>query len=140
MDTTKNQRSHCGISCALDVLGDKWTLIVVRDIELLHKKTFKEFVASSERVATNILADRLKKLENYGLIAKKKAPNSLKVNHYSLTEKGLSLIPLLLELQSWAYDCLENATGKITQSIAASYQNDKNQTVQQVRENYLKSL
>jgi len=57
-----------------------------------------------------------------------------------LTEKGLSLIPLLLELQSWAHDCLENATGKITQSIAASYQNDKNQTVQQVRENYLKSL
>ncbi len=47
MDISKNQRSHCGISCALDVLGDKWTLIVVRDIVLLHKKTFKEFVASS---------------------------------------------------------------------------------------------
>ena len=140
METKKTNRSHCGVSCALDVLGDKWSLLIVRDMVLLHKKTFKEFVASTERIATNILADRLKKLQNHDLIAKKKAPNSLKVNYYSLTEKGLSLIPLLLELQSWAYDYLENATGKITKSLASSYQNDKNQTVQQVRKNYLKSL
>jgi DNA-binding HxlR family transcriptional regulator len=70
MDTNQTNRSHCGISCALDALGDKWSLLIVRDIVLLHKKTFKEFVASSERIATNILADRLKKLETHGLITK----------------------------------------------------------------------
>jgi DNA-binding HxlR family transcriptional regulator len=140
MDTNQTNRSHCGISCALDTLGDKWSLLIVRDIVLLHKKTFKEFVASSERIATNILADRLKKLETHGLITKRKAPNSLKVNHYSLTEKGLSLIPLLLELQSWAYDNLENATGKITKTISESYHKNKTQTVHEVKKNYLESL
>lgn len=140
MNPIKKNRSHCGISCALDVLGDKWSLLIVRDIAILHKKTFKEFAASSEHIATNILADRLKKLEAHGVINKNKAPNNLKVNHYSLTEKGLGLIPVLLELMSWSYDHLKQANGEVTKELYSSYQKDKASTIEGVRKEYLEHI
>ena len=75
-------RSNCPVSCALDVLGDKWTLIIVRDMLLFGKETFKDFSESSEGIATNILSSRLKSLEEFGIATKHKSPTNKKVNIY----------------------------------------------------------
>lgn len=140
MDITNIYRSDCGISCALDVIGDKWSLLIIRDIVIFHKRMFKEFVASSEHIATNILADRLKKLEKQGLIKKKKAPNNLKVNHYSLTDKGLDLVPLLLELQKWSDVYIENATDETIKKLSEENQNNLNKTRTFISKRYLKTI
>jgi len=137
MNTSTTHRSHCGVSCALDILGDKWSLLIVRDIVFLHKKTFKDFVASHEHIATNILADRLKKLEANGILLKKKAPHNHKVNYYSLTEKGVALLPILLELISWSHDHLDNTFGKKTRELYSSFQKDKKKTEKKIRKQYV---
>ena len=95
-----HNRSKCPIACTLDILGDKWTLIVIRDL-LSGKKRYKEFTESPEHIPTNILAERLKRLEAYGLIDKRHPnPNSRWVEYY-LTEKGEGLIPMLQEMCKW---------------------------------------
>lgn len=95
------RRSDCPISYFLDFLGDKWTLLVVRDLMFKGKRRYGEFLASSEGVATNILADRLAKLEAAGIITKSDDPEGRTKNLYALTEKGLDLTPVMLELVAW---------------------------------------
>ena len=73
-------RSNCPVSCALDILGDKWTLLLVRDMLLFGKETFKDFSESTEGIATNILSSRLKNLEEFGLETKHKSATNKKVN------------------------------------------------------------
>jgi len=98
----KQARSHCPINYALEIFGDKWTLLIVRDIVYSGKKTHGEFLKSDEHIATNILADRLKHLECQGITTKTIDPNDKRREIFALTEKGLALIPLLLDLQSWS--------------------------------------
>ena len=95
-------RCDCPITSALDVLGDKWMLVLVKLMLLEGKQTFKQFLESDEGVATNILATKLKLLEAAGIVSKTKAPHSKKQNDYILTEKGLSLTPVIIELAAWA--------------------------------------
>lgn len=97
----KEFRSGCPISSALDVVGDKWSLLIIRDMLLKHKKTFKEISDSDERIAPSILSARLKLLESYKLIFKTKVPDNKKENIYLLTEKGIRLAPIIIEFSLW---------------------------------------
>ena len=96
-------RCNCPVTSALDIVGDKWTLVVIKLMLIEHKKTFKEFSESDESIAPSILSNRLKSLEKMGFIVKQKLPDNQKTNHYFLTEKGLSLTPLIIELALWSH-------------------------------------
>jgi DNA-binding HxlR family transcriptional regulator len=95
-------RCDCPVTSALDVLGDKWMLVIVKLMLLEHCQTFKEFVESEEAIATNILSTKLKLLEEAELVKKSKLPNNKKTNLYHLTEKGMALIPVITELIVWS--------------------------------------
>lgn len=94
------RRSPCPIACTLDVLGDKWTLLVVRDL-VLGRSHFKEFLASPEGIATNVLSERLRRLAAHGLIEQRPAEGPVGRPHYALTEKGKALAPILREMKRW---------------------------------------
>ncbi len=95
-------RCNCPFTSALDVLGDKWILVIVKQMLIEGKETFKDFTESEEAIATNILSAKLKFLEEVGLILKTQRPDNRKTNLYLLTEKGLSLTPILVELATWS--------------------------------------
>ena len=97
----KEFRSGCPISSTLDVVGDKWSLLIIRDMLVKHKKTFKEISNSDEKIAPSILSARLKLLESYKLIFKTKVPDNKKENIYLLTEKGIRLTPIIIEFSLW---------------------------------------
>ncbi len=104
-DMTKKQRQHetgCPIAFALDIFGDRWTLLILREIMIKGKKTYKDFLSIEEEIATNILADRLKLLENEGILNKQQDPQNRRSNIYSLTEKGFDLAPVLVEIIQWS--------------------------------------
>ena len=94
------ERSFCPVACALDDLGDKWTLLIIRDL-LLGKKRYQEFLVSPEHIATNILADRLKKLESAGFITQVTYQQKPVRYQYVLTQKGKDLKPVLQALVDW---------------------------------------
>ncbi|WP_238474566.1 helix-turn-helix domain-containing protein [Maribacter algarum] len=98
----KKFRSSCLIASCLDLIGDKWSLLIIRDMLMHHKKTFKEFVASDEGIASNLLSSRLKMLESLHIITKRKLPANKKENIYLLTEKGMDLAPMILEIVRWS--------------------------------------
>ncbi len=95
-------RSTCMIASALDLIGDKWSILIIRDMLLGQKTTFKEFVACEEKVATNLLSSRLKLLESIGVITKDKLKTNRKENIYLLTEKGIDMAPIIMELVIWS--------------------------------------
>ena len=97
----KEFRSGCPISSTLDVVGDKWSLLIIRDMLIKHKRTFKEISDSDERIVPSILSSRLRLLASYKLIFKTKAPDNKKENIYLLTEKGISLAPIIIEFSLW---------------------------------------
>jgi DNA-binding HxlR family transcriptional regulator len=94
-------RSGCPVSVSLEVFGDRWSLLIVRDLMIRGYRTFKEFEESGEGVATNILADRLEKLESTGIITTEVDEADRRRVNYRLTPKGIDLVPVLLELLIW---------------------------------------
>jgi DNA-binding HxlR family transcriptional regulator len=104
MTTSQNKqlRSDCPVNYLVEALGDKWSLLILRDMVFWGKKTYSEFLQSKERIATNILADRLQKLEQAGILAKTANPADGRGDVYTVTEKGLGLIPLLLDTVVWS--------------------------------------
>lgn len=100
VNKTDFERSCCPIACALDHLGDKWTLLIIRDL-FLGKRRYHEFMASPERIATNILADRLKKLEAAGFVLQQAYQQKPVRYDYQLTQKGEDLRPVLEALVAW---------------------------------------
>lgn len=97
-----NFRSSCPIASALDVIGDKWILVIVKQMLFDRKQTFKEFIESDEGIATNILTIKLKLLVKLKIVKKSKLPNNKKSIYYNLTDKGLSLATVLIELALWS--------------------------------------
>jgi DNA-binding HxlR family transcriptional regulator len=95
------RRSNCPISTALDTVGDKWSLLILRDLMFTDKRTYSEFQASEEHIATNILATRLATLEANDIISKSPDPDNGRRSIYSLTEKGIDLLPVIVELNHW---------------------------------------
>ena len=98
---TKARRSKCPVSFALDIFGDKWTLLVLRDLIIWKKSTFQELKNSSEGIASNILTDRLKRLVAYGVISRENDPEDGRRIIYRVTERGADLVPALLEIGAW---------------------------------------
>ena len=96
------QRSGCPISCSLDVWGDKWTLLIIRDLMNENGRTYGDFLKSAEGIATNILAARLQVLEENQLIVKLAHPDSKAKVLYKLTQKGIDLLPIMIEINLWA--------------------------------------
>lgn len=102
---TKNDKlrtSGCPIAYGLDMFGDRWTLLVIRDMLLNGKQTYGEFLEAGEGISTNILADRLKHLEASGIIERSPDPENWRKVLYTLTEKGRDLAPVILEILAWS--------------------------------------
>ena len=95
-------RSGCPINLALEVFGDKWTLIIIRDIMFEGKRHFRELLQSEEKIASNILTDRLNMLEREGIITRRPDPDHKQKYIYSLTEKGVDLLPIIVEIGAWS--------------------------------------
>lgn len=98
MDKT---RSDCPISCSLDVFGDKWSLLIIRDIMLRGKVSYSEFLNSEEKIASNILVNRLGVLETEDIVVKEVSPVNKSKFVYSLTQKGADLLPIVIEIMDW---------------------------------------
>ncbi|QEH43798.1 helix-turn-helix domain-containing protein [Chitinophaga sp. XS-30] len=97
----EKNRSDCPISCSLDVFGDKWSLLIIRDIMLRGKVSYSEFLGSEEKIATNILANRLSVLEKEKILVKETSPANKSKFVYSLTQKGADLLPIVIEIMDW---------------------------------------
>lgn len=110
METKK--RSDCPVSSSLDVWGDKWSLLIVRDLLEKQQCTYGDFLKAEEKMATNILASRLKFLEENGIISKLEHPESKAKVLYKLTNKGIDLLPIMIEIGFWADKYYEIDKGK----------------------------
>ena len=97
----QGHRSTCPISTALEFVGDRWTLLVIRDLMFAGKRHFREFLQSEEAIASNVLADRLNSLLENGIITRRDDPTHAQKAVYSLTDKGLDLLPVLLAMSAW---------------------------------------
>lgn len=97
----KAMRSHCPINFGLELFGDRWTLLVLRDLLLKGKSTYREFQAAEEGIATNILADRLEKLTRYGLVTARRDGRDSRLIRYEPTEACCALLPVLVEMAYW---------------------------------------
>lgn len=104
MKTTSKEglRSHCAVNYGVEIFGDRWSLLIIRDIVFAGKKTYGEFLKSEERIATNVLASRLAFLEEQGILARSPNPDDGRKDFYTLTEKGLDLIPIMLNIVLWS--------------------------------------
>ncbi|HEY2457421.1 MAG TPA: helix-turn-helix domain-containing protein [Candidatus Acidoferrum sp.] len=98
----EKRRSGCPLNASVEILGDRWSLLIIRDMMLRGFRTYKEFLGSYEQIATNILADRLRNLEKHGIIATEEDPSDGRKVNYVLTKKGIDLAPVLTEMVLWA--------------------------------------
>jgi len=116
---SENCRSNCPINFVLETFGDKWTLLVVRDLMFKGKKYYGDFLESHEKISTNILAERLQRLEAHGVINKVKDQEHKSKFIYSLTEKGKALLPIMLEITQWSstYDSLTNTPKEFSEAL-----------------------
>lgn len=97
----QGHRSTCPISTGLEFVGDRWTLLVIRDLMFAGKRHFREFLQSEEKISSNILSDRLDALVQCGIVTKGGDPSHAQKAIYSLTEKGIGLLPVLVALSAW---------------------------------------
>ena len=104
-----DSRSDCPISSSLDIFGDKWSLLIVRDLMIHKSRTYGDFTKSEEKIATNILANRLQLLEDNGIIAKMPYPGNKLKGLYKLSKKGVDLIPALIEIALWGEKYISNS-------------------------------
>ncbi len=97
----EKKRSDCPISCSLEVFGDKWSLLIIRDIMLRGKVSYSEFLTSEEKIASNILVNRLSILEAENILLKEVSPQNRSKFIYRLTQKGVDLLPIVIEIMDW---------------------------------------
>lgn len=125
------RKSDCPIHFALRVFGDAWTLLILRDFMFEGKSSYTEFLKSEERIATNILADRLARLEEDGIIKKEKTAQGREGRHYRLTAKGVDLVPTIVEIIAWSIDHGENVA--VQPEFLRRLQTNKNRLIRDVR-------
>ncbi|MGE3672367.1 MAG: winged helix-turn-helix transcriptional regulator, partial [Polyangiaceae bacterium] len=99
--TQNEPRSYCPISLSLEIFGDSWTLLVLRDMMFAGKRHFRELQQSDEHISSNILADRLARLVEHGLLTKTVDPTHKQKAFYSLTEKSITLLPVIVQIGAW---------------------------------------
>jgi DNA-binding HxlR family transcriptional regulator len=126
------RRSGCPLNASVETLGDRWSLLIIRDMMLRGFRTYKEFLESFEGIATNILADRLRKLEAHGIITTERDPSDGRRLFYLLTEKGIDLAPVLTEMVLWAarHEETEN------QALVRQMKKDKERLLSEVRKRW----
>lgn len=129
-------RSGCPIASMLDILGDKWSLLIARDMLLQGKKTFTDFSNSPEGIAPGILSSRLKWLEENELITKQKLPDNQKENIYLLTEKGIELAPIITELIFWSHKNLRDQNPTMFSMAEAGLHQDKSKVTEGIQHKY----
>lgn len=130
-------RSLCPIATGLDVLGDKWTLLILRDMIFLHKSTFNEFKDAPELIPSKMLSNRLKKLEAIGFISRKKGETNKKNVHYLLEEKGLETFPIMVELALFTTDFYYDHLGETyTGVVKTRMKNDKKNYIEEMINGY----
>lgn len=129
-----NRRSGCPLNASVEMLGDRWSLLIIRDMMIRGFSTFNEFLRSDEKIATNILADRLRRLESYGIIATEKDASDGRKLNYALTAKGIDLAPVLAEMVLWA--ARHEETGN--QALVREIRNDKQKLIASVRQRWEK--
>ena len=131
-------RCDCPITSALDVVGDKWTLVIIKQMLLEGSRTFKDFIESDEAIATNILSARLKMLEEFKLIRKEKLPHNKKTNIYILTDKALGLTPIIIEMVLWSDGHLREFNEEILPPMELIV-NDKAKAIETLVDSYKKA-
>jgi DNA-binding HxlR family transcriptional regulator len=130
-DGRRRRLSGCPIDYGLDVFGDRWTLLVIRDLLFGGKRHFKELMESPERIASNILAARLRKLEERGLIARTADPDNRKQVIYTLTDKGRDLTPVLVEMVRWGGR--HDPNSPVPKSVVARLTRDNDRLIADMR-------
>ena len=134
-------RCNCPITSALDIVGDRWTLVIIKQMLIEGKKTFKDFSESEEAIATNILSSRLKMLEEFNIITKGKLPNNNKTNIYILTQKGLALTPIIVELCIWGDANMRDfQPGIIDGEYMDALKNNKEERIIDLQKKYLEKI
>jgi len=128
----RNRRSGCPLNASVEMLGDRWSLLIIRDMMLLGYRSFKQFLNSHERIATNILANRLRRLESYGIITSSPDPSDGRKLIYSLTKKGQDLAPVLTEMVLWA--AAHEETGN--QALVRLMKKDKAKFLAEIRKRW----
>ncbi len=126
------RRSECPLNASVEMLGDRWSLLIIRDMMLRGASTYKEFLECYEGIATNILADRLQKLLAYGIITTENDPTDGRRVTYRLTEKGIDLAPVLTEMVLWA--AAHEKTGN--QALVRQMREDKSKFLAEVRQRW----
>jgi len=130
-------RCKCPITSAIDILGDKWILVIIKQMLIEDCLTFKDFIESDEAIATNILSSKLKCLEEMGILLKKQLPENKKTNLYLLTEKGLALTPLIVELSIWSDENVRELNKIMRESPEiAIMKSDKVTFIQMIQDTY----
>jgi DNA-binding HxlR family transcriptional regulator len=123
------RRSECPLNASVEMLGDRWSLLIIRDMMLRGSHTYKDFLGCYEGIATNILADRLRKLQAHGIIAAEPDPKDARKISYLLTPKGIDLAPVLTEMVLWA--AAHEDTGN--QALVRQMKEDKEKFLSEVR-------
>lgn len=135
----KESRSGCSINLALEVFGDKWTLLIIRDIMLGNKRHFREILQSDEKISSNILTNRLAMLEAQDIITKKSDASHKQKYLYSLTEKGIDLLPVIISVAAWSlkHEPVDEVSSKHTQHLIDGGDSLMNQFTEELREKHL---
>jgi DNA-binding HxlR family transcriptional regulator len=130
--TSVKRRSWCPLNASVEMLGDRWSLLIIRDMMLRGFRSYKAFLESYEGIATNILADRLRKLEAYGVIAPERDPSDGRKVIYRLTAKGIGLAPVMSEMVLWAAEYEDTSDEALVKEI----QKDKEGFIAALRERW----
>src|ERR1700721_3485485 len=126
------RRSRCPLNASVEILGDRWSLLIVRDMMLRNFHSYKQFLESYERIATNILADRLRNLEKHGIITTQRDPQDGRKVIYRLTAKGIDLAPVMAEMVLWSAGHEDVGNQELVRQIRA----DKTKFVAGVRQRW----
>ena len=121
------QRSHCPVNFALEAIGDRWSLIVLRDILLNHKCRFRDLMSAEEKIASNILSERLSRLVSLGIIEKLRDPDDRRQSVYMATTKGEALLGVILEMGAWGAEFDANSDAPV--GTPERYRADRSGTI-----------
>jgi len=130
------QRSNCPVSFSLDFLGDKWSLLIIRDMMIANKSTYGEFLQSDEKISTNILADRLVVLEQNGFITRSVSSEKKNRIIYRMTEKAIDLVPIIMEYNIWGAKYNPNGDHALLKEL----NEDKQKTILKYQEKIRSSI
>lgn len=131
-------RSDCPLNFAIEIFGDKWTLLIIRDLIFFDKRYYQEFLSSQEKISTNILADRLTALEKNGFVKKERDEHHKQKIIYRLTEKGIDLVPMLIEIALWSDKYGENLPQYKKDFILKEVRKNKTTAVKKLTEDLYK--